>query len=64
MDTRTFNSIIPRYNERLAAEVLGMHINEHKDPDLLGNYLLLIIFRIHCCINWSYMTDGKQIFIY
>jgi hypothetical protein len=35
MNNRTFNSLMHFYNERWAAEALGMRVNEKKGPDLI-----------------------------
>lgn len=43
MDSRYFNSIFPKYNEKWASEVLGLDLNVNKGPDLLSNNCLVEI---------------------
>jgi len=41
MEPRKFNSIMPYYNHKWAAEVLGMELNEEIGPDLIDDYKFL-----------------------
>ena len=47
MDERKFNSLMPRINEKWAAEVLNMKLNEGIGPDLTDdNKAVEIKFKI------------------
>jgi hypothetical protein len=37
MKSRSFNSVMPKYNEKWAAKVLGMNVNPNSGPDLIDS---------------------------